>query len=224
MWKLDWQFRKVTEIVRHIPPKMSEKCAERGFLKLLDCPTSNIDGNISNTLSHLQPWLTTNPILNGPLQKHNVELNASLFIVHDSSFIFFPLLPSLQLKNEAIGFQSGEDSDCEGFSRPKRKHNLSSTHTGSTSQIQTAFMDRYHLWRCTATKGNQVTYGRWLATQTFVAQRGNRIFFFYFIFLFTKNILHRHMWFSKISRYISHLKTLIFCDFFNKAIGRLKRL
>ncbi|XP_034412073.1 potassium voltage-gated channel subfamily H member 2-like [Cyclopterus lumpus] len=32
------------------------------------------------------------------------------------------------VKNEAVGFMSGED--CEGFSRPLRKRNLSSTHTG----------------------------------------------------------------------------------------------
>ncbi|XP_029309277.1 potassium voltage-gated channel subfamily H member 7-like [Cottoperca gobio] len=35
-------------------------------------------------------------------------------------------------------FLSGEDSDCEELSRPQRKHKLSSSHTGSTSPLQTA--------------------------------------------------------------------------------------
>ncbi|XP_074508444.1 voltage-gated inwardly rectifying potassium channel KCNH6-like [Sebastes fasciatus] len=34
--------------------------------------------------------------------------------------------------NEAVGFPSGEDSDCDGFSRSQRKDKRSSTHTGDT--------------------------------------------------------------------------------------------
>ncbi|XP_039999641.1 potassium voltage-gated channel subfamily H member 6-like [Xiphias gladius] len=36
------------------------------------------------------------------------------------------------VNNEAVGLLSEEDSDCEGFSRPQRKHKCSSTHTGDT--------------------------------------------------------------------------------------------
>ncbi|KAL7386570.1 hypothetical protein ABVT39_010392 [Epinephelus coioides] len=35
--------------------------------------------------------------------------------------------------NEAAGYPNGEHPDCEGFSRPRRKHKLSSTHTGDTN-------------------------------------------------------------------------------------------
>ncbi|XP_040910677.1 potassium voltage-gated channel subfamily H member 6-like [Toxotes jaculatrix] len=36
------------------------------------------------------------------------------------------------VNNEAVDLLRAEDSDCEGFSRPHRKHKLSSTHTGDS--------------------------------------------------------------------------------------------
>ncbi|KAM9350011.1 voltage-gated inwardly rectifying potassium channel KCNH6-like [Symphorus nematophorus] len=40
------------------------------------------------------------------------------------------------VNNEAVAFVSGEDSDCEGVSRLRRKHKLSSTHTGDTVSVE----------------------------------------------------------------------------------------
>uniref|UniRef100_A0A8C4DDD3 Voltage-gated inwardly rectifying potassium channel KCNH2 n=1 Tax=Dicentrarchus labrax TaxID=13489 RepID=A0A8C4DDD3_DICLA len=39
----------------------------------------------------------------------------------------------------SVGLLNGEDSDCEGFSRPQRKHKLSSTHTGNITDTNNAF-------------------------------------------------------------------------------------
>ncbi|XP_051267187.1 potassium voltage-gated channel subfamily H member 6-like [Dicentrarchus labrax] len=43
------------------------------------------------------------------------------------------------VNNEAVGLLNGEDSDCEGFSRPQRKHKLSSTHTDAFSGVSNIF-------------------------------------------------------------------------------------
>uniref|UniRef100_A0A8C4D7Z9 Voltage-gated inwardly rectifying potassium channel KCNH2 n=1 Tax=Dicentrarchus labrax TaxID=13489 RepID=A0A8C4D7Z9_DICLA len=43
------------------------------------------------------------------------------------------------VNNEAVGLLNGEDSDCEGFSRPQRKHKLSSTHTGNITDTNSLY-------------------------------------------------------------------------------------